>query len=239
MFKRGILLLLSVLSLFSIDNAYTFAQQTVKKQATHSRSNKKRTSTKKGTTTKTKKSASRKKSSGKKKKPLYRGQKKSSKKRAGKKGTYTKSTESNANEVAGEKIVSAPMQMIAQNKEKVRVSDSVNKSFIVNLNKTEEEGYFASPFSNQKKAASFQTMEGTAAVFKSVSGWQDKKFYILTNQLPVGTLVRITTSDLKSICAKVINALPEMGNAVQYRLNDAAAAILGITNKTFQISVTY
>ena len=27
--------------------------------------------------------------------------------------------------------------------------------------------------------------------------------------------------------------------AVQYRLSDAAAAILGITNKTFQISVTY
>lgn len=135
--------------------------------------------------------------------------------------------------------MSAPLQMIALNKEKSRIADSVNKSFITNLNNPDEEGYFASLFSNQKKSASFQTMEGTAAVFKSVSGWQDKKFYILTNQLPVGTLVRITTADLKSICAKVINALPEMGNAVQYRLNDAAAAILGITNKTFQISVTY
>jgi hypothetical protein len=94
-------------------------------------------------------------------------------------------------------------------------------------------------FTNQKKSASFQTLEGTAAVFKSVSGWEDKKFYILTNQLPIGTIVRITTSDLKSICAKVINALPEVGNSIQYRLSDAAAAILGITNKTFQISVTY
>ena len=55
----------------------------------------------------------------------------------------------------------------------------------------------------------------------------------------MGTIVRITTSDLKSICAKVINALPEVGNAIQYRLNDAAAAILGVTNKTFQVSVTY
>jgi hypothetical protein len=161
-------------------------------------------------------------------------------------GAYSNHNESSspsqaniAQTVGSNENVSAPLQMIAQNKEKSRIADSVNKSFITNLNNPDEEGYFASLFSNQKKSASFQTMEGTAAVFKSVSGWQDKKFYILTNQLPVGTLVRITTADLKSICAKVINALPEMGNAVQYRLNDAAAAILGITNKTFQISVTY
>ena len=132
-----------------------------------------------------------------------------------------------------------PRKLIADNKEKMRLSDSLRKSIILVNNTESEEGYFASLFTNQKKSASFQTLEGTAAVFKSVSGWEDKKFYILTNQLPVGTIVRITTSDLKSICAKVINALPEVGNSIQYRLSDAAAAILGITNKTFQISVTY
>lgn len=133
----------------------------------------------------------------------------------------------------------APLKLIADNKEKMRFSDSLLKSTILVNNTELEEGYFAGLFSNQKKSASFQTLEGTAAVFKSVSGWEDKKFYILTNQLPIGTIVRITTSDLKSICAKVINALPEVGNSIQYRLSDAAAAILGITNKTFQISVTY
>jgi hypothetical protein len=131
------------------------------------------------------------------------------------------------------------LKLIADNKEKMRLSDSLHKSTMLVNNTELEEGYFASLFTNQKKSASFQTLEGTAAVFKSVSGWEDKKFYILTNQLPVGTIVRITTSDLKSICAKVINALPEVGNSIQYRLSDAAAAILGITNKTFQISVTY
>ncbi len=132
-----------------------------------------------------------------------------------------------------------PRKLIEDNKEKMRLSDSLRTSTILVNNTESEEGYFASLFTNQKKSASFQTLEGTAAVFKSVSGWEDKKFYILTNQLPVGTIVRITTSDLKSICAKVINALPEVGNSIQYRLSDAAAAILGITNKTFQISVTY
>jgi len=133
----------------------------------------------------------------------------------------------------------APIEMIAQNKEKIRVSDSVHNSYIQLDNKEIEEGYFAGMFSKQKKIASFETLEGTASVFKSVSGWEDKKFYILTNELPIGTIVRITTSDLKSICAKVISALPDVSNSIQYRLSDAAAAILGITNKTFKISVTY
>ena len=129
--------------------------------------------------------------------------------------------------------------MIAQNKEQSRIKDSVQKTNLVQVSAATNEGYFASLFSSQKKAATFQTLNGTAAVFKSMSGWQDNKFYILTNELPVGTIVRITTADFKSICAKVINALPEVGNAIQYRLNDAAAAILGVTNKTFQVSVTY
>ena len=136
-------------------------------------------------------------------------------------------------------VRTAQWQMIAQNKEQSRIKDSLQKTNLVQVRSAENEGYFASFFSNQKKAASFQTLNGTAAVFKSMSGWQDNKFYILTNELPVGTIVRITTSDFKSICAKVINALPEVGNAIQYRLNDAAAAMLGVTNKTFQVSVTY
>ena len=136
-------------------------------------------------------------------------------------------------------VRTAQWQMIAQNKEQSRIKDSVQKTKLVQVSTTANEGYFASFFSSQKKAATFQTLNGTAAVFKSMSGWQDNKFYILTNELPVGTIVRITTSDLKSICAKVINALPEVGSAIQYRLNDAAAAILGVTNKTFQVSVTF
>jgi len=136
-------------------------------------------------------------------------------------------------------VRTAQWQMIAQNKEQSRIKDSVQKTNLIQESTVANEGYFASFFSNQKKAATFQTLNGTAAVFKSMSGWKDNKFYILTNELPVGTIVRITTSDLKSICAKVINALPEVGNAIQYRLNDAAAAILGVTNKTFQVSVTY
>ena len=169
------------------------------------------------------------------------------KKVASKKKTTSKSSKSKKRSSKSKKPVAkvapvvrtAQWQMIAQNKEQSRIKDSVQKTNLVQVSTATNEGYFASLFSSQKKAATFQTLNGTAAVFKSMSGWQDNKFYILTNELPVGTIVRITTADFKSICAKVINALPEVGNAIQYRLNDAAAAILGVTNKTFQVSVTY
>jgi hypothetical protein len=179
---------------------------------------------------------SSKKQSGKKQSSKGKKKKSSSKYAKGKKS-------SNSSKKAVVKVApvvrTAQWQMIAQNKEQSRIKDSVQKTNLIQVRTADNEGYFASFFSNQKKAATFQTLNGTAAVFKSMSGWQDNKFYILTNELPVGTIVRITTSDFKSICAKVINALPEMGNAIQYRLNDAAAAILGVTNKTFQVSVTY
>ena len=165
----------------------------------------------------------------------------SSKKKSSKYSKSKKSSSKSKKPVA--KVVpvvrTAQWEMIAQNKEQSRIKDSVQKTNLVQVSTATNEGYFASLFSSQKKAATFQTLNGTAAVFKSMSGWQDNKFYILTNELPVGTIVRITTADFKSICAKVINALPEVGNAIQYRLNDAAAAILGVTNKTFQVSVTY
>jgi hypothetical protein len=178
-----------------------------------------------------------------KKKPTSKSSKskKGSKKKSIKDSKSKKSSSKSKKSVAkvAPVVRTAQWQMIAQNKEQLRIKDSVQKTNLVQISTATNEGYFASLFSNQKKAATFQTLNGTAAVFKSMSGWQDNKFYILTNELPVGTIVRITTADLKSICAKVINALPEVGNAIQYRLNDAAAAILGVTNKTFQVSVTY
>lgn len=186
-------------------------------------------------------SASKSKKSSKKqsgKKQSSKGKKKKSSSKYAKEKKSSKSSKKAVVKVAPV-VRTAQWQMIAQNKEQSRIKDSVQKTNLIQVRAADNEGYFASFFSNQKKAATFQTLNGTAAVFKSMSGWQDNKFYILTNELPVGTIVRITTSDFKSICAKVINALPEMGNAIQYRLNDAAAAILGVTNKTFQVSVTY
>lgn len=178
--------------------------------------------------------------SSKKRKPSKRSIVKHSKKKGKKgRGRVHRDSEDASIETMASNMHAAPMMMIAQNKEKSRISDSVHKTYFANATKEVDEGFFASSFAAQKKSNTFQTIEGTASVFKSLSGWEDKKFYVLTNELPVGTIVRVTTSDLKSICAKVINVLPEVGSAIQYRLNDAAVAILGITSKTFKVSVTY
>lgn len=169
------------------------------------------------------------------------------KKTSYKKGSVKRKSGYRSNYMAVKKVDTVrknTLQIISLNKEKARLKDSLHNTFIshqgegVSITKVDE-GYFATLFSDQKKSASFQTLDGTASVFKSISGWQDKKFYILTNEIPIGTIVKITTADFKTICAKVINALPDVSNSIQYRLSDAAAAILGITNKTFQITVTY
>ena len=216
--KKYILYLILAFGLFSQTDAIGAKSEALVKEGQ---------TVKKATQKKPTSKSSRSKKSSKKKSSKYS---KSKKKSAKSKKSVTK---------VAPVVRTAQWQMIAQNKEQSRIKDSVQKTTLVQESTTVNEGYFASFFSNQKKAATFQTLNGTAAVFKSMSGWKDNKFYILTNELPVGTIVRITTSDLKSICAKVINALPEVGNAIQYRLNDAAAAILGVTNKTFQVSVTY
>ncbi len=218
--KKIFLYLLLAFGLFSQSNAIGARAKTVSKKTQTSSKSKKSS---KGQTGK------KKTTKGKKKKASSKYSKSKKGKRSSKKSTVK----------VAPVVRTAQWQMIAQNKEQSRIKDSVQKTNLVQVRSAENEGYFASFFSNQKKAASFQTLNGTASVFKSMSGWQDNKFYILTNELPVGTIVRITTSDFKSICAKVINSLPEVGNAIQYRLNDAAAAILGVTNKTFQVSVTY
>ena len=216
--KKFILYLILAFGLFSQTDATGAKGKTVaqtgqtKKKVTKKKPTSKASKSKKGSKKKSSKYSKSKKKSSKSKKPVAK---------------------------VAPVVRTAQWQMIAQNKEQSRIKDSVQKTNLVQVSTATNEGYFASFFSNQKKAATFQTLNGTAAVFKSMSGWKDSKFYILTNELPVGTIVRITTSDLKSICAKVINALPEVGNAIQYRLNDAAAAILGVTNKTFQVSVTY
>ena len=217
--KHYILYLILAFGLFSQTDAIGAKGKTVAKKTQTS----KKASSKKKSTSKSSKS------------------KKGSKKKSSKYSKSKKSSSKSKKAVAkvAPVVRTAQWQMIAQNKEQSRIKDSVQKTNLVQVSTVANEGYFASLFSSQKKAATFQTLNGTAAVFKSMSGWQDNKFYILTNELPVGTIVRITTSDFKSVCAKVINALPEVGNAIQYRLNDAAAAILGVTNKTFQVSVTY
>ncbi len=87
-----------------------------------------------------------------------------------------------------------------------------------------------------------KSIAGNAGVFKSTSGWNDGKYYALINDVPVGTIVKISYSTTnKSVYAKVLGQLPEMreSQGLSVRLSDAAAAELGAENGKFYVEVKY
>lgn len=106
-------------------------------------------------------------------------------------------------------------------------------------NGKDDEGFFVINYS--VTSDNYTSKTGTAATFKTTSGWTDRKYYVLINDVPAGTVVRITTDNNKSICAKVLGALPEMkeNKNLLLRVSNAGAAVLGISEKSFPIKVSY
>ena len=87
------------------------------------------------------------------------------------------------------------------------------------------------------------TVRGAAGIFKSTSGWQDGKYYALINDIPVGTIIKITDQSTgKVVYAKVLGQMPEMKESVglTIRLSNAAAAELGESDAgKFGVGVSY
>ena len=83
---------------------------------------------------------------------------------------------------------------------------------------------------------------GNAAIFRSNSGWKDGKYYALMNNVPVGTIVKVSFSSTnKTIYAKVLGQMPEMKENIglNLRLSDAAATELGATIGKFYVNVEW
>ncbi len=84
---------------------------------------------------------------------------------------------------------------------------------------------------------------GKSSVFKTGSGWQDGRFYLLHNDLETGKVVKlIEPVSGKFIYAKVVGPLPKikMNNGLTTRINSAAAAMLGIIDdNSFEILIQY
>lgn len=92
--------------------------------------------------------------------------------------------------------------------------------------------YFSTGYSQQAKEGKEQKLENpTYGVFKSSSGWQDGKFYMLMNDVVPGTIVKVNAIESgKTIHAKVLGAVPpgKESEGMQLRLSNAAAAALGV-----------
>ncbi len=83
---------------------------------------------------------------------------------------------------------------------------------------------------------------GTSGLFQSQSGWKNGKYYMQMNGLVPGTVVKVTYKNT-SVFAKVLWNLSDTkeNTGLQFRISDAAAAVLGIdvNAKTFDITVNY
>jgi len=98
-------------------------------------------------------------------------------------------------------------------------------------------GYFKNSYSQKGNNAT-----GNAGIFRSTSGWKDGKYYALINEVPVGTIIKVTfPTTNKSVYAKVLGQLPEMKESIglKLRLSDAAAAELGAEMGKFYVDVRY
>jgi len=98
-------------------------------------------------------------------------------------------------------------------------------------------GFFKTDFTDGGKSA-----DGAAGIFKSSSGWQDGKYYALMNNIPVGTIVRVTaTTSGKTVYAKVLGQLPDMKESagLTIRISNAAASELGEGDGRFNVAVKY
>jgi LysM repeat protein len=99
-------------------------------------------------------------------------------------------------------------------------------------------GYFAKDF---PESNNLKHISGDAMTFKTNSGWTDSKYYVLTNEAPSGSIVRVTALTGKSVYAKVLWKLEDMklNEGLTFRISDAAASVLGITNQKFRVTVQY
>jgi LysM domain len=97
-------------------------------------------------------------------------------------------------------------------------------------------GFFSVDYTGGGKSAA-----GIAGTFKSTSGWTDGKYYALMNGIPVGTIIRVSGSNGKTIYAKVLGQLPDMkeSSGLLIRISNASSAELGMGEGKFSVDVKY
>lgn len=103
------------------------------------------------------------------------------------------------------------------------------------------DNFFAKDFSAIANGRNESNATGTAMIFKTASGWNDKKYYILMNDAPSGSIVKISSNDGRVVYAKVLWRLDDMkqNKGLQFRISEAAAAALNVQGDKFPLTIQY
>jgi LysM domain len=106
------------------------------------------------------------------------------------------------------------------------------------------EGYFKNHFEQQIKTNPVSKNETvTSGIFKTTSGWQDAKYYLLIDKVAPGTIVKVINPvNNKAVFAKVLGEMSgiRQNEGLDIRLSNAAATTLGINEQDkFIVKVNY
>lgn len=115
---------------------------------------------------------------------------------------------------------------------------NIQKNDVVNTDAST--GFFTSSFGADVTGRDLKTASGSAMIFTTSNATNDKKYYILMNDVPPGSIVKISSAD-KTVYAKVLWRLDNMkdNEGLVFRISDAAASALGIMDSKFTLSVVY
>lgn len=107
-----------------------------------------------------------------------------------------------------------------------------------------EQGYFKTSFEQQVKAIPVSKNETvTAGIFKTTSGWQDAKYYLLIDKVPTGTIVKIINPEnSKAVYAKVLGEMNgiRQNQGLNIRISNAASTALGVADtEKFIVKLNY
>jgi LysM repeat protein len=109
---------------------------------------------------------------------------------------------------------------------------------------TGEEGFFKWHFQQQAKQQPVSKDQAvTSGIFKTTSGWNDGKYYLLIDDVQPGIIVKITNpTNNKSVYAKVLGKMEgiNLNKGLDIRISNAAASTLGVTETDkFIVKVNY
>ena len=105
-------------------------------------------------------------------------------------------------------------------------------------------GFFKSYFDQQVRKFPVTKEETvTAGIFKTASGWQDEKYYILIDAVTPGTIIKVTNpANSKTIFAKVLGEMSGVRQNEGYniRISNSAASVLQVSEQDkFIVKVNY
>ncbi len=117
------------------------------------------------------------------------------------------------------------------------------KKTVTDEKKDDAGGYFASNYKQQTAAKeNIVEVKGLASTFKSTSGWDDGRYYCLSNTAPAGTIIKVINADnQKFVYAKVLDTMPDLkqNEGIAIIISKAAAEQLSVTTEKFDVDLSY